>query len=99
MYANPLLRSSLLPARVYHKGCLASDARGALHTGPDVNRYSVAFTSYLATPTTQAAENFAPLPWRVRYTPDDPTEASLGTCSMHALITISDDAVTGAGHW
>ena len=42
-------------------------------TGPDPNRYSVAFTSYLATPSTQAAENFAPLPWRTRTVVDDPS--------------------------
>ncbi|CAL8465747.1 g5283 [Coccomyxa elongata] len=44
--------------------------------GADQQRYSVAFTSYLATPTTQAAEAFSPLQWRSRTTHfDDPDNA------------------------
>ena len=44
--------------------------------GPESKRYQVAYSSFLATPTTQAAENFAPLQWRARSTPDDPSQAS-----------------------
>ncbi len=46
------------------------------HAGADQNRYSVAFTSYLATSTSQAAEAFQPLQWRTRNTNFDDPESS-----------------------
>jgi hypothetical protein len=58
--------------------------------GADQNRYTVAFSSYLATPTTQAAEAWAPLQWRSRSTNFDssaaPVRAQPATATQGARV-------------
>ncbi|EIE18419.1 hypothetical protein COCSUDRAFT_68334 [Coccomyxa subellipsoidea C-169] len=56
--------------------------------GADQNRYSVAFTSYLATPTSQAAEAFQPLQWRTRNTNFDDPESSQATEDRSSIPSV-----------
>nr|QOL01153.1 putative extracellular protein CSOL_076 [Pseudococcomyxa simplex] len=56
--------------------------------GADQQRYSVNFNSYLATPTTQAAEAFAPLQWRSRSTNFDDSDTTQATVDRSSIPSV-----------
>ena len=78
---------SYTPVSPTHHACAAA--------GPDPNRYTVAFTSYLATPSTQAAENFAPMPWRTRTVMDDPSNQARAAYYETASLHVPPSALLG----